>query len=646
MRRRQHFAFKKIVKKALKTILAIPGIGHLATVLHFAMVRLLLGVGNRMKDFSEVLPLGHEINARRNAPENLFAVARYYLQLESQVGTLPYQPLVSILVPVYKVQLSFFVEMLESVAQQIYENWEICLVDDCSNDPALATQIDIFKKRFPGRVQFSTNPANVHISVTSNNCLALARGNYIALLDHDDRLYPNALAEMVRYINLNNKPNFLYSDERLIDAQGQLIHRPYFKPGYSPLLHLCSNYTTHLSVYKTEVVKKIGGFRVGFEGSQDHDLALRVYEVSVMNVVHVPFCLYQWRAHAESTASGISKKPYAAVSGEKAVAEALVRRGLNGKPEWSPKTFHYRLNLQPPECMPTVSIVIPSKNAFEKILLCLKSVFEKSTYSNFNVIVVDNGSHDFRCFKLYEQLQATYGIRFSFISSPGAFNFAKLNNLGVKHASGEYVVLLNNDTEVLSPRWLEELLALGALAKAGAVGCKLLFPNERIQHGGVLLIDRQIACHAGVFQASHAEIYNQVLQSVHEVSAVTAACLLVEKAKYNEVGGLDEVHVPNGFGDVDFCLKLSAAGYTNYYTPEATLRHYESATRKVTLEHFEKFYLLQKWPSQLLNDPFLNPNLLRRSDYKANDEYLGFDLNKKQFANVLKKGWREFHKLM
>ena len=641
-----HFSLKKFIKKFLKAILSVPGIGHIAAVCQFAAVRVLLGFGNRLKELAEVLPFGHEIQSRRNAQKKMLAVVRYYLQLESQVAALPYQPLVSILVPVYKVQHKFFTEMLESVAQQIYQNWEICLVDDCSNDPALAAIVENFKARFPRQVQFSTNPTNGHISVTSNNCLALARGDYIALLDHDDRLYPNALAEMVRYINLNQKPHFLYSDERLIDAQGRLIHRPYFKPDYSPLLHLCSNYTTHLSVYKTEVVKNLGGFRIGFEGSQDHDLALRVQEASDMPVVHVPFCLYQWRAHSESTASGISNKPYAAVAGEKAVLEALKRRGIEGDPEWNSKTFHYRLNLKPPRSLPKITIVIPSKNAFEKVSLCLKSVFEKTTYLNFNVVVVDNGSTDPRCLNLYESLKGTYEERFSVDFAPGAFNFAKLNNRGVSKATGSFVVLLNNDTEVLSSCWLEEMLALGALQNAGAVGCKLLFPDGRIQHGGVLLIDRQIACHAGVFQPPHAEIYNQVLQSVHEVSAVTAACLLVEKAKYHEVGGLDEVHVPNGFGDVDFCLKLRAAGYTNYYTPEATLRHHESASRKVTMEHFEKFYLLQKWPGQILNDPYLNPNLLRRSDYKANDEYLGFELSKNQFAQVLKVGWREFHKQM
>ena len=633
---------KKIVKRFLKRVLSIWLIGIPVSKLLFTISKVLEKGTRKITQSLDLLPLGAETFASLTSKRSSQAKSRYYFQLYSQLKDLPYQPLISIIVPVYKVKSGYLQEMLESVAQQIYANWQLCIVDDCSQNSELTSILENFQKRFPQQVKLGQNATNLHISGTSNVCLALASGDYCGLLDHDDRLYPNALAEMIRYINLHNKPDVLYSDERVIDGNGALLHWPFFKPDYSPFFHLCVNYTTHFSVYQTDLLKEIGGFRVGFEGSQDHDLALRAIERSQKQPVHVPFCLYQWRAHELSTAAGISKKPYAAVAGEKAVSEALERRALIGRVLWNPETGHYKLNLQPPAHSPSVAIIIPTLNSYLHISRCLASIEKNTSYKNVQIVIVDNGTTDKACLELFAQFEKKSRFPFQRLIDSAWFNFGRLNNGAACKSSADYLVLLNNDTEILSENWIENMLALASLPQAGAVGCKLLYPSGAIQHAGIALSPQNIACHVGVGLPANAPLYNQVMQSVHEVSAVTAACLMVSAKKYTEVGGLDEVNLPNGYGDIDFCLKLKTAGYQNYYTPETVVRHHESATRKITLENFEQFYFTQKWGQEIANDPYLNPNLFKGSEYKINPHLLTFELNKTDFEEVLQGGWQAF----
>ena len=568
-------------------------------------------------------------------PSRIKYLEKYYAHLQAVVSEFPHQPKISILIPVYKVDPSYFWECLQSVAIQYYKNWEICIVDDCSRDPRINLVIDEFKARFPNQIKFSANEKNSHISITSNNCLKLASGDYVGLLDHDDRLYPNALAEMVRYINFKGLPDILYSDERTIDEYGNKLNQAYRKPSWSPFMHLCMNYTTHFSVYRRSLIEKIGGFRAGFEGSQDHDLMLRAVESSEKPVVHVPFCLYQWRAHALSTAASMDSKPYAAIAGEKAVREALERRNRPATVTYEPVTHHYRLDFKLPENLPLVSIIIPNKNAYNLIKNCIESIYQKTLYSNFEIIVIDNGTTEKEVLDLYKAYSQKSNFR-SFVES-SYFNFAKMTNHGVAQAKGEYVLLLNNDTSVIDPNWIEELLKVGQFPEVGAVGAKLLFPDGSIQHAGILLTGQRIAEHPGIGLPEKHTLYCNVMNTLHESAAVSAACLLIKKDKYLTVGGLDERFTPNGYGDVDFCLRLSQNGYTQLFTPYAKLYHHESPTRGESIEYFERFYLMQEYGDKIFNDPYLNPNIARGNTYETDHAYEKLDLNAKEFKFFLSK---------
>jgi GT2 family glycosyltransferase len=542
-----------------------------------------------------------------------------YLQgMSHRLAGLPYRPVISILVPVYKVRPQYLQEALDSIAAQVSPDWEVCLVDDASGDPRLTAVIEAFAAEHPGKVRTAVNTVNSHISATSNRCLELATGDYVALLDHDDRLLPHSLSEMVRFINLHDRPEVLYSDERVIDEEGNHLGGPFYKPDWSPFLHLSVNYTTHLTVYRRDFLERIGGFRVGYEGAQDHDLMLRAVEAATKPIVHVPFVLYQWRAADGSTAKTTDAKPYAAVNGIKAVMEACQRRGMPAEVEFEPELFHYRLKFRLPSERPRVSILIPTKDHPGLLRTCLSSILDQSVYDNFEIVVVDNGTTDEEALALLSEMASTHPDRVRIVTDDRPFNFAALINLAAAHARGEYYLLLNNDTKVVAPEWIEELLRVAHLSNVGAVGCKLLYPNLTIQHAGIVLIDRRIAAHSLRFFPSETTAYCGMANTLHEVCAVTAACLMVSARKFAEVGGFDETYLPNGFGDVDFCLKLRQAGYVNLYTPYATLIHYESPSRGRTIEDFERMVMLRRWPAELLNDPYLNYHLERHADYIEN----------------------------
>lgn len=643
---RETVSAKRVLKSAVKKVLQTPGVNALAReVLGFSS-KAFNKLGAMSSRAQRISAMSRHLELPETNDENFACVLRYYDQLTSVVASLPHQPKISVLVPLYKVEPRYFEETLQSIGIQLYPNWEVCVVDDRSGMGELADIVHRFEKDHPGKVKFAVNEQNSHISLTSNACLSLASGDYIALLDHDDRLYPNALAEMVRFINLHDCPDVLYSDERNIEADGALRHEVYFKPDWSPFMHLCMNYTTHLSVYRTSILREIGGFRKGFEGSQDHDLMLRVVETTKKPVVHVPLCLYQWRAHPLSTAHSVSAKPYAAIAGEKAVAEHLARRGRPAKVEWEKETAHYRLTFSLPEPHPLVSILIPARDKAHLTRACVESISRKTTYSNYEVVLVDNSSTEPETFALYEAFAKKLGGRFRLLSDNGPFNFARLNNHAVAAAKGDYVVLLNNDTEVLTPQWIEEMLMVGQFPEVGAVGAQLLYPNGAIQHGGVLLTDRLIAQHAGIGLPKHVPLYCNQLKTLHEVSAVTAACLFISKKKFEEVGGLDERWVPNGYGDIDLCLRLRAKGYSHLYTPYAELVHHESPSRRVSIETFERQYMIAKYGHSLMNDPYLNPNLRRNPYYDFDPDSMRFEIEGHRFAQLLKTPRAQWNSLV
>lgn len=562
-------------------------------------------------------------------------VINYYRTLKMDLDYTPIKPRISVLVPVYNPPLDYFKQCLQSVVIQTYEDWELCIVDDASTDPAVWEVIREYEAKYPGKVKAGRNEANVHISATSNRCLELAAGEFVALLDHDDRLYPNALAEVVRHINLNNQPEILYSDEQVISAEGDPIAMPFFKPGWSPQLHLRVNYTTHLSVYRRNLLTQIGGFRAGFEGSQDHDLMLRAVEATSKPICHIPLVLYQWRAHSQSTASGLNSKPYAAVAGEKAVADHLKRQGRQAKVSWDAQTEHYRVHYQIPVPQPFVSLVICTKDKPDIIKNCLNSILSESTYSNYEIILVDNGTTDSECLAFFEDLEARQPRPFKRVVFSEAFNFAAMNNVGVSEAKGEFVVLLNNDTVVITPEWLEEMVQLAQLPETGAVGPLLLFENGKVQHAGVSLADRSVAFHICGHLDPDDNHYWNTINTVHETAAVTGACLCIRRSVYNELGGLRENFVANGYGDVEFCIRLMKAGYRNVYTPHARLCHLESPSRKVSFEFFERSFLLKTCGQEIINDPYFNPNFERYIRYQPSIYSMHFQLTEEGFQYLL-----------
>ena len=544
---------------------------------------------------------------------------RYYRFLGEHVRRYPIQPTFSIVVPVFRPNPAHLREALASVALQIYDRWQVCITDDASADPEVTAVITEFAARHPGKVAVAVHETNQHISAASNTALAMATGDYVALLDHDDRLYPQALAETVRTVNnvvaaTGEQPEILYSDERVVGPEGEHLHDTFFKPGWSPLLHASVNYTTHLSVYRRDLLEKIGGFRVGYEGAQDHDLMLRAVESATTEVVSMPYTLYQWRAHASSTASDGENKSYAWDNGMKAVAEALSRQGRPAVVTRDDFTGHYRMAFELPDPLPRISVVIPTRNGVDLLRTAVGSLLARTTYPDFELVIVDNGSDDPAAFDYYDELTSG-GADVRIVSDPDYFNFARLINAGVDAAEGEILFLLNNDTEVLTPDWAEQMLMYAQFDDVGAVGAKLLYPDGRVQHGGVVGAAAYVADHSGQFSRPEDHRYIDMVNTVHEALAVTAAAMMMRREVFVAAGGFNELDAPNAFGDVDLCLRLRRAGLVNVYTPYAEFTHYESATRLRNVELEERFSLRKRWAQELLNDPYLNVNLDRSGHY-------------------------------
>ncbi len=527
-----------------------------------------------------------------------------------------HQPLISVLMPTYNPKAEWLIEAIESVRGQIYPHWELCIADDASPDATVRPILERYAKLDP-RIKIVFRPQNGHISAASNSALELVTGEWIALLDHDDILPEHALFWVAHAINAQPEARMIYSDEDKTDENGRRFD-PYFKSDWNPDLFYSHNMFSHLGVYHTALFRQVGGFRQGFEGAQDYDLALRCIEqIKPSQICHIPRVLYQWRVHAESTALSADSKPYAMIAGERAINEHFQRTGVDGSAKLI--GFGYQASYKLPVTLPLVSIIIPTRNGVALLKQCIDSIVAKTTYSNYEILVVDNGSDDAATLAYLQELAKTPNYRILQDARP--FNYSRLNNDAVQQAKGEIIALLNNDIEVISPEWLSEMVSHALRPGVGAVGAKLWYPNNTLQHGGVTLGVGGVAAHAHRLMPKDSLGYFGRAALSQSFSAVTAACLVIRKATYQQVGGLNEVELAVGYNDVDFCLRVREAGYRNVWTPLAELYHHESATRGSDLTPANKArldtevaYMKQRWGALLQNDPAYSPNLTLGGD--------------------------------
>ena len=534
---------------------------------------------------------------------------------------------ISILVPLWNTPENFLREMIESVTAQTYQNWELCLADGSDGDHAYVETIvrEYQEKDGRGRILYKKLEKNEGIAGNTNRCLAMATGEYIGLFDHDDILHPSALYEYVKVINEKNA-DYIYCDETTFKS-GDInkMLTMHFKPDYAIDNLRANNYICHFSVFARQLLDGTELFRTKFDGSQDHDMILRLTD-RAKNVVHVPKLLYYWRSHPGSVASDINAKPYAIQSAKDAVADHLRRHGYEHFQITSTRAFEtiFKIRYQIIGD-PKISIVIANKDHLEDLKRCITSIREKSTYENYEIIVVENGSETKEIFDYYDKLKDDPQIKAVTYTEKGSFNYSKVNNFGVKEASGDYILLLNNDTQVITVNWMEELLMYAQREDVGAVGAKLYYGNKTIQHAGVVL---QLGAHRTAGHSHYGQHRDNLgymgrLCYAQDVSAVTGACLLVKKKLFEEVGGLDESFAIS-LNDVDFCLKLREKGLLNVFTPFAELYHFESVSRglddqgeKAARYNDESERFREKWKEVLeKGDPYYNPNFsLDRSDF-------------------------------
>lgn len=528
------------------------------------------------------------------------------------------KPLFSVIMPVFDLPTEFLYKAIQSVQNQLYPNWELCIADDCSTDPEIK---EILKKyqRQDSRIKVVFRELNGHISRASNSALELATGEYIALLDHDDELHEMALYWIAEEINKHPEARFIYSDEDKIDSSNWR-YDPHFKPDWNPELFYSINYICHLAVIEKQLVDDIGRFRPGFEGSQDYDLFLRATEkVKAEEIRHIPKVLYHWRAIDGSTASQIAEKDYATKAGLQALNEFVSRTDWPCRVDKGPLPTTYRLVPIFTE-EPSVTIIIPTRNGYDILRTCVTSVLEKTNYTNYDILIVDNQSDDFQTLEYLVKLNSE-DDRVQVLKYDAPFNYSKINNYAIENAKGELICLLNNDIEVITPDWLREKVFYAQRTEIGAVGAKLLYPDGTLQHGGVILGIGGVAGHAHkYFPGDHPGYFCRAILP-QALFAVTGACLLVRKSIYKQVGGMDEDNLQVAFNDVDFCLKMHEAGYRNLWTPYAELYHHESKSRgqddtpdKKARFKAEGDFMQNKWSDCLLNDPMYSPHLSRTSE--------------------------------
>ena len=527
---------------------------------------------------------------------------------------------ISIVVPVFHTGERFLREMIESVIAQSYANWELCIANASPDDKTVCAILDEYSSK-DKRICVKSLEKNEGIGANTNRAFEMATGDYIALLDHDDIIAPNALYEVAVKIR-ESHPDIIYTDEDKISGEALTHSQPHLKPDFNPDLLRANNYICHMLVVKRTLVEKVGGFREGFDGAQDHDFILRCSETAD-GIAHIPKIFYHWRTHHASTSDNPGSKLYAYEAGVRAVKESLERQNLNAHIEQTKDYGFYKVKYDVIG-EPLVSIIIPNKDAADTLRTCIESIFEKSTYKNFEIIIVENNSTTDEIFSYYKELEENDRIRI--IKYDGGFNYSAINNFAVKHAIGEYLLFLNSDTSVITPDWMEQMLGNAQRSDVGAVGCRLLYPDNTIQHAGIIIGLGGIAGHAFKNMPAARTGYMHRASTQMDVSAVTAACMMMPKAVFDEVGGFEE-KLTVAFNDVDLCLRVRQKGYLIIYDAYVELYHYESKIRGAedTQEKARRFYseiefMRSRWMDLLKSgDPCYNPNLtLSNENYSLN----------------------------
>lgn len=544
-------------------------------------------------------------------------------ELEMQRNTkFKIKPKISILVPMYNTPFNFFEELVDCLINQTYSNWELCLADGSPEEDQSLKPI-INKDE---RIKYKFLNENKGIAGNTNEAIAMATGDFIALFDHDDLLPVFSLYEVVKCINENPDVEFIYSDEDKITTLDKPRFNPHFKPDFSLDFLRANNYICHFSVFKKELMDKLGGERSKYDGAQDFDIILRVAETTD-KIVHIPRVLYHWRVHPNSTAQADTEaKPYAFEAGVTVVQDHIDRMGLKGKAEHGASLGTYRIRYEV-EGNPKISIVIPNKDGKEYLEPCINSILEKTTYDNYEIVVVENNSQKEETFEYYKELEKNDKIIVLKYPETG-FNYSKIINYGVKNCTGDYIVQLNSDTKIITENWLEDMLGFAQREDVGAVGVKLFYPDNTIQHAGIVLGVDRVAAHLFRGLPRHAHGYFARESSIQDFSAVTAACMMSKKKVYEEVGYMDE-DLAVAFNDLDFCLKIRQTGKLIVYDPFVELYHYESKIRgyEDTPEKKERFEkeiekFLDKWKDFYeKGDPYYNKNFsLNSSHYEIKRE--------------------------
>ena len=559
----------------------------------------------------------------RQGPPSYQKWIRHHLpdrnELEKQKKTsFGYRPKISFVVPLYKTPEKYLRRLTESFQEQTYSNWELCFSDGSGAQSPLTELLKELTAK-DNRIKYVSHEEPLQISENTNSAIEIATGDFIAFADHDDELTPNALFECVKAINEKPQTLVIYTDEDKMSMDGHKFFQPHFKPDYNPDLLCTVNYICHLFVVSQKVIEKVGGLRSEFDGAQDYDFVLRCVEaVKDEEICHIPKILYHWRCHEDSTAENPESKLYAFEAGRRAVQAHYERTGIHAEVFKGEYLGLYRTKFIR-DHDPLISIIIPNKDHIDDLKRCMESIEQKSTYKNYEYIIVENNSTDSATFEYYKKLEAE-NPKVRMVYWDGVFNYSAINNYGASFAKGEYLLLLNNDTEIINSDCLEELLGYCMRKDVGAVGARLYYEDDTIQHAGVVIGFGGIAGHCFVQQKRGTTGYCHRIICAQDYSAVTAACMMVKKSAFDAVGGLSE-ELAVAFNDIDFCMKLRKAGYLIVYNPYAELYHYESKSRgledtpeKVARFNKEIATFEKKWPEILENgDPYYNPNLTLKS---------------------------------
>ena len=551
---------------------------------------------------------------RGNTTSNLFTNQSSYLKWfneQNKIGgykTFTYKPLISFIIPTYNVNRTLLSECLDSILSQSYDNFEVCIADDNSTLEETKETLKEYLKK-DKRIKVTFRNKNGMISEASNTAIEMAKGEYIVLVDNDDVIEKDALYYIVEALNKDKTIDMIYSDEDKIDFKGKYME-PHFKPDYSPDTLMGVNYICHLCCLRRSIVNKLGGFRSEYDGSQDYDLFLRFTETTD-KIYHIEKVLYHWRQTPTSTAGYLGNKSYAYIAGKKALEDALKRRKQKGEVLENPRVSTYLVKYANNNEL--VSIIIPIKDKSSITRRCIDSIYEKSTYKNFEIILIDNNSNEKETFKMIEEYEKKYD-NFKSIRLECEFNYSYINNVGVKVAKGDYLLFLNNDTEVLKPDFIEYMLGYARQKHVGCVGIKLLYPDKLVQHAGVVLGFGGVAGHIYVANSYHDNGLFGRLVMPYNYTAVTAACLMIKKSKFKEAKGFDE-NLKVALNDVDLNLKVLKNGYYNVCLSNVEMIHYESKSRgyEASSEKHHRFlreqeYMKKKWGKILERDKYFSKN--------------------------------------